>query len=386
MDNLVHSLVGLAASKAGLEKLSPSATAVCILSANAPDLDILSGLFGDRWSILHYHRGLTHSIVGTFVLALIVPSIFYLADLVVSHVFVQPPRVRLRGLLLASLIASATHPLMDWTNNYGVRLLLPWSGKWFYGDLVFIVDPLLWLVFGAAAFLLTSKSKWQVALWFLLAAILTFVVLYAGVVRGALAHSQVVVALWIGTLVALGISYRLRLSQRWGGKIAVAAFALLVVYWGGLAFLHSRAVSKARTSAIALAANKGEKFVRLAAMPTLANPTHWQCVAETDSAVYRFDLFLFGDANDAPRAVRFEKPDAGNARAVALASRDRRARIYLEFARFPVERVVDSDCVTQMLVQFADLRYTEPGSARGNFSLEVPVECPADAVKSTDGR
>ena len=45
--------------------------------------------------------------------------------------------------MLASFIVSATHPLLDWTNNYGIRFFLPWSQKWSYGDLVFIVDPYL---------------------------------------------------------------------------------------------------------------------------------------------------------------------------------------------------------------------------------------------------
>ena len=384
MDNLAHSLVGLAAAKAGLEKLSPSATAVCIIAANAPDLDVLSGLFGDRWTTLHYHRGLTHSIVGTLVLALIIPLIFYLIDLMVSRVRARPPRVRLRGLLLASLIASATHPLMDWTNNYGVRLLLPWSGRWFYGDLTFIVDPFLWLLFGAAAFLLTAESKWQLVFWSLLAAILTFVFVYAGLLRGALPHPQLVVTLWVAALTVLVILHRLRLGPRWGSKIALAAFVLLVGYWGGLAFLHSRALNRASAVMISTADN-GEKVIRLVAMPTLANPAHWQSVAETDRAVYRFDLYLLGGASDAPRVVRFEKPEAASAKLIALASQDRRARIFLEFARFPMERVVDADCVTRTLVQFADLRYTEPGRSRGNFSLEVPLECPRNAV-TNNGR
>jgi hypothetical protein len=128
------------------------------------------------------------------------------------------------------------------------------------------------------------------------------------------------------------------------------------------------------------ATNNGERVIRLVAMPTLANPAHWQSVAETDRAVYRFDLYLLGGANDAPRVVRFEKPDATSAKLIALASQDRRARIFLEFARFPIERVADADCVTQTLVQFADLRYTEPGRSRGNFSLEVPLECPRNAA------
>ena len=379
MDNLAHSLVGLAAAKAGLEKLSPSATAVCIIAANAPDLDVFSGLFGDRWTTLHYHRGITHSMVGTLALALIIPSIFYLVDLMGSRIRARPCHVRLRGLMLVSLIVSATHPLMDWTNNYGVRLLLPWSGRWFYGDLVFIVDPYLWLLFGAAAFLLTSESKWQLGLWSLFAAILTFVLVYAGLIRGAVAHAQVVVTLCVAALALLVFFHRFRLGPRWGGKIALAAFALLVMYWGGLAVLHSRAMNQASTVMIS-ATNNGEQVIRLVAMPTLANPAHWQSVAETDRAVYRFDLYLLGGAGGTPRVVRFEKPDAASARLIALASKDRRARIFLEFARFPVERVTDADCVTQTLVQFADLRYTEPGRSRGNFSVEVPVECPRNAA------
>src|SRR5260221_8788226 len=29
----------------------------CILSANAPDIDVVSGFFGGRWVLLKYHRG-----------------------------------------------------------------------------------------------------------------------------------------------------------------------------------------------------------------------------------------------------------------------------------------------------------------------------------------
>jgi hypothetical protein len=57
------------------------------------------------------------------------------------------------------------------------------------------------------------------------------------------------------------------------------------------------------------------------------------------------------------------------------ALKDRRSQIFMEFARFPVMRI-DPNCVKQTLVQFADLRYTEPGSSRGSFSLDVPVACP----------
>src|SRR5438034_10753075 len=108
MDNLTHSLVGLAASKAGLERLSPHTTLACILAANAPDADIIALVEG-RWALLQHHRGLSHSIIGTLVLALVIPLIFYSADLLIARLRRQKATVNLKGLILASLIVAATH-------------------------------------------------------------------------------------------------------------------------------------------------------------------------------------------------------------------------------------------------------------------------------------
>jgi hypothetical protein len=72
---------------------------------------------------------------------------------------------------------------------------------------------------------------------------------------------------------------------------------------------------------------------------------------------------------------RYEKPQGNDASVVARASLDERARIFLDFARFPISRV-EGDCLNQLLVLFDDLRYTDPrASRRGTFSLEVPVSC-----------
>src|SRR6478672_8893094 len=168
MDPFTHTLVGLTAAKTGLEKLSPLATTVCVLAANSPDSDIIVGLTTDRWNYLHHHRGITHSIVGVIALALIVPTLVWLIDWAWARFRKQRAKSRYRGLLLVSAIATATHPLMDWTNNYGVRPFLPWSGRWVYGDLVFIVDPYILLLAGGAAFLATSNRWPKIVLWTLL--------------------------------------------------------------------------------------------------------------------------------------------------------------------------------------------------------------------------
>lgn len=373
MDNLTHSLVGLAAAKAGLERWSPAATTLCVLAANAPDADILS-LLGGRWAYLHHHRGITHSIVGTLTLALLLPLLFYLGDLVVARLRHGPRRVRLRGLLFASLIVSATHPLMDWTNNYGLRPLLPWSERWFYGDLVFIVDPWLWLGLGGAAFLLTTERRWQLIAWVMLALLLTVLLFSAASSRAGLANPWALRLLWVTGLAALALTHYTHIARRVGSSLAMVALALVVAYWGGLSLAHQLAQSRALAAANSLGTQNGETLKSVAAMPTLANPARWQCVAETDRAIYRFELSLLEEGGaGGVKHVRYEKPQGCAVEAVERASQDERARIFLGFARYPLARV-QGDCLSESLVQFADLRYTEPGArGSGNFALEIPL-------------
>jgi inner membrane protein len=375
MDNLTHSLVGLAAAKAGLERLSPGATAAAVLAANGPDIDILATL-GGKWFYLHHHRGITHSIVGTLCLALLIPALFYAVDLLVSRVRKRPPRVSFKGLLVVSLVLSASHPLMDWTNNYGVRPFLPWDGRWYYGDLVFVVDPWLWLVVGGAAFMLTSVKRWQVVAWAALALVLTFLVFRVPLENNGLTYPNLFRALWVAGVAGLAVVRLTRLVSPWGSRVALGALAFVVLYWGGMAIAHRSALSEAQAVAQKLTSEQGETLGRVAAMPTLADPSRWLCVADTDRATYRFFVSVVdGGETLAGAPARFEKPQGRDAAAVARASEDERAQIFLNFARFPAERVA-GDCLSELLVQFADIRYTEPGTPRGGtFSLEVPVAC-----------
>jgi inner membrane protein len=392
MDGLTHSLLGLTAAKAGLERLSPYTAAVCILSANAPDIDVVSGFFGDRWTVLLHHRGITHSIVGTLTLGVLLPSILWAVERALARWRRRRPRIRYRGLLLASVIAAATHPLMDWTNNYGVRPLLPWSGRWFYGDLVFIVDPYIWLVLGGAAFLLTSNRGPKIVVWTILGLGVTLIIFLAPTQRApGPVDLSVARAIWVAGILSIILARATGLEKRLGKLIPAVALVLVVAYWGSLAWANRAASRNATLVANQVATARGENFIRTAAMPTVANPFRWVCLAETDRAMYRFfvsigpgrfdpDLTTFVDgrrSNSMTAIERYEKSSGVGADLQALASQDRRAQILLGFSRFLVARVETDNCVGQTLVQFADLRYTEPGESRGNFSLDVPVECPA---------
>ena len=389
MDPFTHTLVGLTAAKAGLEKLSPLATTVCMLAANSPDSDIVVGLATDRWNYLHHHRGITHSIVGVIALAFVVPTLVWLLECAWAKLRKGQAKSRYRGLLLASAIATATHPLMDWTNNYGVRPFLPWSGRWFYGDLVFIVDPFILLLAGGAAFLATSNRWPKIVVWALLgAAFVTLSFIVSGrrdpILEGAAVARMILLFGVVGlfTVRVIGIA---RGREK---IIAASVLVLIFCYWSGLALAHGSALHAAASVANHSASQFNEKVSRVVAMPTLANPARWFCVAETDRAIYRFSVKLGtassasslqivdGYQTDAPDGIeRFEKPTDESAALAAVASQDRRARILLDFARFFIAHVPEQDCVSQTIVQFSDLRYTKPGSGRGAFSLNVPVEC-----------
>jgi inner membrane protein len=375
MDNLTHSLVGLTLAKAGLERLSPGATALCVLAANAPDVDVAVLLFRDRWDYLQHHRGITHSIVGVCLLAVALPIVFYLVDRLIAQLRKRAPQVKLPALLVASAIATATHPFLDWTNNYGIRFLLPWNPKWFYGDFAFVIDPYFWMVLGGAAFLLTATTRPRAFLWATVALLPTLLVVMGSAGNNRLANANVLRVFWIVAIVLVIAGYHLEFAKRFGAKIAIAALIVVSVYCGALAGLHQVALGRAEAQAMTLSRPQGEQVVRVAAMPTVANPTAWLCVFETERATYKFDLSLFGKS-EAINLKRFDKPAGRAAEVIGAAENDRRAQIFLGFARFPGIRVVDESCATQTLVQFADLRYTEPGRGTGTFSLELPVQCP----------
>jgi len=345
-----------------------------VLAANAPDVDIVTLIFGGRWTFLQQHRGISHSIVGTLVLAILLPVLFWVVDSVMARTRRTVPRVKFKGLLLASILVAATHPLLDWTNNYGLRPFLPWSARWFYGDFVFVIDPFIWLVLGGAAFLLTAKTLRRRIVWSILAVLLSILVLIGSPGGEQTPHVSVLRILWvIGLIVIVSLYYRE--SARKGGRVPITALLMVLTYCVTLAGIHWFALRQAESRAQTIASEHQENLIRVAAMPTVADPSMWLVVMETDRATYRFPWAVF-KARAEGDPMRFEKPTAPATEIIARASQDPRAQIFLGFARFPAMRISPEDCATQTLVQFADLRYTEPGKGRGTFSLDVPVDCP----------
>src|SRR5258707_12015737 len=113
MDNLTHTAIGLFLARAGLRRVSPYATPMILLAANAPDVDVVSAA-GGSLAYLHYHRHLTHSLLMAPVVALLPVLIVRLAT--------RKP-ISWPMAYVASLIGVASHLALDLTNMYGIRLL-----------------------------------------------------------------------------------------------------------------------------------------------------------------------------------------------------------------------------------------------------------------------
>ncbi len=145
MDNITHTLCGFALARAGGDRLGPGATATLVVAANFPDCDVV-GIplgFGPAWFLCH-HRGLTHSVLGLAVEAVLLGVVAALIARAAGRA------ASASRLSCAAALGLASHLALDSLNTYGVRPWLPFDGTWYYGDVAFIVDPWMWLGFGAA--------------------------------------------------------------------------------------------------------------------------------------------------------------------------------------------------------------------------------------------
>lgn len=62
-------------------------------------------------------------------------------------------------LLVLAYIGCLSHPLFDWFNSYGIRLLEPFSSQWFYGDTLFIIDIWLWAALIAGVWISRRRER-----------------------------------------------------------------------------------------------------------------------------------------------------------------------------------------------------------------------------------
>ncbi len=134
MDNLTHTLIGVAVAKAGLSKrIGKGTTWILAVASNLPDIDIALNFLGLEDAFL-YRRTLTHSVVGVPIIALAASWIFKR----------WAPQIGYRKILALVLFGMGLHVLFDLMNSYGVVVFYPLSGARLELAWLFIIDLAIW--------------------------------------------------------------------------------------------------------------------------------------------------------------------------------------------------------------------------------------------------
>jgi inner membrane protein len=167
MDNVTHTLIGVLAGEACALHRTAASSGLSVhqrrtlyvtlmgVGSNLPDLDFLySTITGSKLDYLLHHRGHTHTLVGIVAIAVLLG---FAAEWWIRR---RAPRVTLSdrlGAWLVSLLAPTLHIAMDAANNYGVHPWWPINAEWFYGDSIFIIEPLFWAACAPLMFLLRTR-------------------------------------------------------------------------------------------------------------------------------------------------------------------------------------------------------------------------------------
>jgi len=397
MDNVTHALFGYALARAlppTIGGIAPAprggtmssaqgaakrrALVWCsVLASNAPDADFVFGLFADnpKLAYLLHHRGHTHT------LAVALPLGLLLGVACARLARVESARDR-RHVWLLGAAAGALHVLLDWFNNYGVHPFYPFDNRWYYGDFVFIVEPLL-LAAMIPLVAVGAESRAGRAIGWALCALWVALVFVPSQMPAGLAWSATFAfALWLAAV--------RRLRVRGAGTLAAVATVAAAFFVG------SRA-AEARIHAGLRSRAPDERILDLASAPFPGNPLCWSALAvSVDRAgVYRArQAYLtlapawlppracrlsLGGAKTAPlrpaglagsTALVFDRVfEARAAELHALAHDHCDARALLRFARVPYWTHVDGNLV------LGDMRY-DNGADLDFADLPLGGACP----------
>jgi inner membrane protein len=301
VDPLTHTLTGVFLSRAGLDRFTPRATWILLLAANAPDIDVVSA-FGGSLNYLHYHRHLTHSLVALPILPL-------LCVLLVRGVSRKP--VHWLGAYSIAFIGVSSHLLLDLTNVYGVRLLLPFSSTWFRLDITSVIDFWIW---GALLTALVAP---------LFSRLVNSEIGAAGPARGGA-----------------------------GRGFAILALVFLFAYDGARYLVHTRAIDTLDSRIYSGAAPR-----RVGAFPS-ASIFRWHALAETADGFSLQDVDLLGEFDPSAGRV-FYKPEPSPM--IEAARRDMVFQQFLRFAQYPYWQLTPADEPEGATrVEAMDLRFGDP--------------------------
>jgi len=167
MDLVTHALAGAALGEvvAG-KRLGRRSMAIGAATALLPDLDVLGHFFLSTARQLAFHRGITHSLLVTMLLSLVLAALFRWR----LHSLEMPPW---RWIALFAL-PLLSHLLLDSLTCYGTGLFEPFSNYRVAFDTIFVVDPFYTMPWMICIFMVMRlyknealRRKWnKIGLWF----------------------------------------------------------------------------------------------------------------------------------------------------------------------------------------------------------------------------
>jgi inner membrane protein len=305
-------LTGACMSRAGLNRKTTLATLTLVLSAEVSDVDFLTYFGGPVFGFAH-HRGITHTFLGAPAMAALALAMVWGIDRLLTR-WGRPRKTPPRwGVLYGyACLGALSHILLDFTNNYGVRPLAPFSPRWFSWDIVAIVEPLLLLV------------------------------LLAGLIVPSLFR-----------LIQEEVGARRAGLRGRGG--AIFALVCMLVLWGLRDFEHRRAVA-----ALEARLYHGAEPIRVSAYPYDTDPFTWYAVVETQDTFETMKVdSLTPEVDPRGRGLIRYKPE--ETPASLAAKKSYLGRVYLDWAQYPMFEVEQRDSGdVRYLVRFYDLRYDYP--------------------------
>ncbi|MBS1961792.1 MAG: metal-dependent hydrolase [Bdellovibrionales bacterium] len=282
MDNLTHSIIGAAVARILPERFRrPEIYWASVIANNLPDADVVVRFFpgATTFDYLIQHRGYSHTFLAAPVLGL--------ASAAIAKRATRAPRWTLE-LALIGILGSLLHVGADFLNNYGVHPLTPFENRWFYGDSVYIVEPLLW--FALVPLLVREAGRaWSRIAWAMLGlSMLALVWLFPMFTNG--------LAWALTAFFALSAVLAAKFRGPALGRIVPVAFFVAAIGAFVAAGVRARAVAETDWRE-----NAGsEKLLDLASNPAPGNPACWgvwiAARTPTEFRFYALDISLFPDA------------------------------------------------------------------------------------------
>lgn len=316
MEPITHLMTGACLARAGFNRKAAYTTVAMVVAAELPDIDTLWAIDGPIAGFQH-HRGWTHAFIGVpFQAAVVVGAIWLFhrwrtkRNPAPSSNHSAPVRW---GLLYAfALIALLSHILLDWTNNYGIRPFFPFNPRWYAGSIVFIFEPVI------------------------------FVVLLLALIAPALfslINSEV------------GVRRKPYRGRGW----AIFALATFIALWGWRAVEQQHALQLAANADL-----NGAQILRTTTSPHPITPYRWHVVIETPTY---FQLATADTLNNTltanPSDILYKPPTTI---ATLIAKQSWLGEVYLDWSPFPLvteapQPPAPDDPEGLTAVTFQDLRF-----------------------------